>query len=243
MRRGVASAPCLIKPQLNLTNCVFIFLTHLPPPANERQNYWKMPCLPQYALRQIQRGAANCALYRIFCILSDFSAGFSGLCVRSARISSSLRLSDLAKTAVGIGRFRPRRRPITRLARGTSRSSIWRATTPSLLPCGIIPIWIWNEIKPACITSPRSISNELDSAAILNESPVRAENSSSNCLPPIDRSGRATGYAAQSLSRSSFRAASGWLFAMTATNRCSSIMSGWKLARNGGRKTTTRSTS
>ena len=36
------------------------------------------------------------------------------------------------------------------------------------------------------MTRPRSISNELDSAAILKVSPVRAETSSSNCRPPID---------------------------------------------------------
>ena len=102
-------------------------------------------------------------------------------------------MSRSANTAVAIGSVRPRNRPNTRLARGTSRPSISRAMTPSLLPTGNVPMLIWNEIRPAWMTSPRSISNELDSAAILKVSPVRAETSSSNCRPPIERAGKATG--------------------------------------------------
>jgi hypothetical protein len=108
-------------------------------------------------------------------------------------IASSCRVSFSAKTAVAIGSVRPRRRPKTRLARGTSRPSISRAITPSLLPAGSVPILIWNEINPACVTRPRSISNEFDSAAILKVSPDRAETSSKSWRPPIDRAGKATG--------------------------------------------------
>jgi hypothetical protein len=64
---------------------------------------------------------------------------------------------------------------------------------PSLLPAGMVPMWIWKDSTPAWITNPRSISNEFDSAAILKVRPVRAEISSSNCRPPIERSGKATG--------------------------------------------------